>query len=221
MTTSASSKSENLLLLPPQFLAPAAYYAAMTLFSDVVIDTSMRFNKRFKSTHRTMIADANGTAMITVPIEKPASLSAALWSDIKVSAHGNWWNVMVTALRSAYGRTPYFEFYIDDFLPLIESRTAGKSLMELDLALDAILRRHFLIDAKVSLIPPQNINKSSVSDFRFRNIDFTVSVEYYQLRAENYGFQPGLSAVDLLFNMGPEAAVVLRRMADMYSVGYC
>lgn len=38
-------------------------------------------------------------------------------------------------------------------------------------------------------------------------------VKYYQIRSAELGFLPHLSAVDLLFNMGPESAIVLREMA--------
>lgn len=37
-------------------------------------------------------------------------------------------------------------------------------------------------------------------------------VPYYQVRALRHGFIPGLSAVDMLFNMGPESALILPRM---------
>ena len=36
-------------------------------------------------------------------------------------------------------------------------------------------------------------------------------VPYYQVFQEKFGFLPNLSIVDLLFNMGPESLLVLRR----------
>lgn len=209
---------ESVLLLPPRFLAAVPYYAAMTAFSRVIIDTTMPFNKRTKSTHRTTILDANGEAMVTVPIEKPKSMSQALWSDIIVSAHGSWWNVVVTALQSAYGRTPFFEYYIDDFMPLLSAEAAGKPLMDLDCALDSVLCRLMnMTETDVYYGNPEKIlSKNAIEcpvvDFRYRNIDFTKTVDYYQLRALKYGFQPDMSIVDLLFNMGPESILILRKM---------
>ena len=38
--------------------------------------------------------------------------------------------------------------------------------------------------------------------------------EYYQVFRERTGFQPHLSIVDLLFNMGPETRLVLRDSMD-------
>lgn len=211
--------SESTLLLPPQFLADTSYYAAIWAAKEVVIDTSMPFNKRFKSTHRTVIADANGLATLTVPIEKPRKMSEAKWTDIYVSSHGAWWNVVMTALRSAYGRTPFCEFYIDDFDALINSSTVCHPLMELCISLDRLMRRFLQIDTPVSYGNPTDIlaekDKShAISDCRYHKAENINPVSYYQIRAARYGFIPNLSAVDLLFNMGPESPVILKKMSD-------
>ena len=82
------------------------------------MDWDTAFDKRDKATHRFTIADTRGRLDLTVPIAKPAS-SRCRWSEIGVSTHGAWWDVHRVALESAYGRTPYFEFYIDRFLPML------------------------------------------------------------------------------------------------------
>lgn len=200
------------IILPPQFLGSVDYYAAMMASDNIVIDSSMRFNKRFKSTHRTIIADANGTNTITVPIVKPLNMTSARWGDVMVSDHNQWWNEAFNALQSAYGRTPFFEFYADDFLPFFSQKVAGTSLMDYDLGLDALLRKLLFIEASVEYEIPEE--DGGFADYRTLPIDFTRTVEYYQVRAQRHGFIPGLSIVDLLFNLGPEAALVLKSMVS-------
>ncbi|MDY5768431.1 MAG: WbqC family protein, partial [Alloprevotella sp.] len=39
-------------------------------------------------------------------------------------------------------------------------------------------------------------------------------VPYYQVFSSRTGFLPHLSIVDLLFNLGPESRLVLRKMAQ-------
>ncbi|MBD5255490.1 MAG: WbqC family protein [Barnesiella sp.] len=209
MATSPHTERST-ILLPPQMLGSVDYYAAIAAFENVVVDTSMRFDKRFKSTHRTTIADANGTMMLTVPIVRPQSLSTALWSDIKVSDHNAWWNLMMTALRSAYGRTPYYEYYDDDFQQLIGPHAAGMTLMEFDRQLDMLVRRLAGITSNVVYAPARTIVDGDVADYRRKPIDFTHPVAYYQVRALRHGFISGLSIVDLLFNLGPETPLILR-----------
>lgn len=198
------------ILLPPQLLGSVDYYAAVSASPCAIIDTSMRFDKRFKSAHRTTIVDANGRMMLTVPIVRPQSVFAALWSDIIVSPHNDWWNIFMTALRSAYGRTPFYEFYEDDFLAIINREVAGRPLMMLVEELDTLVRRLAGITTVVGYSVPDDM--PAAVDYRRRTIDFTRPVSYYQVRSDRHGFMAGLSIVDLLFNMGPETPLILREM---------
>lgn len=202
------------ITLPPQFLGSTAYYALIDAAGEVTVDLSLPFDKRFKSIHRCTIDGANGPKTLTVPIGKPQSMRSALWSDIVVSAHGSWWNELLTALHSAYGRTPYFEFYIDLFEPLISKDTPGMTITGLDRALDTLLRRLLQIDTPVTYNEDaaKNAFRGSQKDFITMLENSTAAVEYYQVRALKHGFRPYLSAVDLLFNMGPESPFILRQM---------
>ncbi len=202
------------LILPPQFLGSTAYYALIANADAAVIDCCMNFDKRFKSIHRCTIDGANDVSMLTIPIQKPQSLSKAKWNEITISAHGTWWNELLTALHSAYGRTPFFEFYIDDFAPLFTKNTPGMSIIDFDIKLDTLLRRLLQIDTPVTYLT--NSDKStfrgSQSEFRKKMEESTHPTEYYQVRALKHGFRPHLSAVDLLFNMGPESPLILKKM---------
>ena len=88
-------------LLSPAYYANVDYYATLAKYGSAVIDFSSRFDKRQKSTHRTVIADVNQELQLTVPIEKPVSLTAARWSDIRLSRHGEWWHVHRVSIESA------------------------------------------------------------------------------------------------------------------------
>lgn len=202
------------IILPPQFLGSTAYYAVIAAADEVTVDLSMSFDKRFKSIHRCIIDGANGPTMLTVPIARPQSMMSANWNDIIVSEHGGWWNEMLTALHSAYGRTPYFEFYIDLFEPLLSKDTPGITITRLDRELDTLLRRLLQIDTPVNYIEDaaKSSFRGSQKDFSAMMDNSTIDVEYYQIRALKHGFQPRMSAVDLLFNMGPESPFILRRM---------
>ncbi|MDE6643883.1 MAG: WbqC family protein, partial [Muribaculaceae bacterium] len=39
-------------------------------------------------------------------------------------------------------------------------------------------------------------------------------VPYYQVRADRLGFIPNLSILDLIFNLGPEAPLLLKKITD-------
>lgn len=206
--------TDRTAIMPPQFCGGIGYYALMSAYTRVVIDRKMRYDKRMKSTHRHTIADTRGPLTLTVPVEKPPKTSGSTWDDISVSLHGDWWNVHRTSLESAYGRTPYFEFYIDRFLPFYNGwgKTGhDMSLMNLDCGIDRVIREILGIDSKVSYDTATASDKSVTDDYRQSQPAMPV-VLYYQIRDSRLGFIAGLSILDLIFNMGPESPVILRKM---------
>lgn len=189
--------------MPPAFCGDISRFALIAACGGrVAVDADRRFDKRFKSTHRCVIADTRGQLTLTVPIEKPASFRSARWSDIIVSGHGDWPRLHVTALESAYGRTPFYEFYADRFNPLL-LEAPGRRLVDLDADLDALILRILGIEPS----PAGDTGPLS-------GMEIAVAPPYWQLRADRLGFIPGLSILDLIFNLGPEAPLHLKRLID-------
>lgn len=204
------------------FLPPVGYYRLIARARSVVIDGSQRFDKRFKAAHRCTIADVRGPANLTVPIEKPTSMTAARWSDILISDHNHWWTQALETLKSAYGRTPFFEFYLDAFEPFFAPSVAGRPLVDYNQALDHLCRRLIGLQTPVAYnsdpslsaynSDPETCAATSVAAPKSVVRDFEIPDQqpYYQVRALDQGFHPGLSIVDLLFNLGPESLLYLR-----------
>lgn len=190
----------------------------------------MRFDKRFKSVHRCRIVDTQGELMLTVPISRPSTNDGPLhWNQVRVSSHGQWWSDHRISLESAYGRTPFFEFYIDRLLPFLQDLDI--TITELDQAIDKVVREILHLPVKVEYA---NLSEKSVRDLAeeciiesskedliegeeiidFRKNDFShiAAVPYYQIRALQLGFFPDLSILDLIFNLGPESPLILDQM---------
>lgn len=202
-------------IFPPRYLAPISYYAAMAACDRVIINTGLRYDKRCKAVHRADIADTHGLLRLTVPVSKdPDAIPGTrpLWSDRTVSAHGRWWEIHRVALESAYGRTPYFQFYIDNLLPLISEASIGCSVIDLDTGLDIRIRAMLHLDTEVIC------GEASDDAVYFEDMEIPDAEPYWQVRADRHGFMPGLSIVDLLFNMGPEAQLILRRMSRQITI---
>lgn len=190
-------------LFPVRLFPEASYYAAMARHSRVAFDTDARYNKPEKGVHRFTIADVAGTLRLTVPVSRPSG--ATLWRQTLVSDHGRWWETMPIALESAYGRTPFFEFYIDRFLPLFSPEPVP--ITELCLRADRIVRGILRTSSTI-------VEAASVPDaVCYTDADFAAMElpQYWQVRAHKLGFIPHLSVLDLIFNLGPEAELLLDR----------
>lgn len=203
---------EAVVTLPIQYFGSVGYYADMAAHGAAVVDDTARFDKRFKSAHRCEIADTRGVLRLTVPVRKPDHRSEGplRWSDIAISDHGQWWQDVDTSLASAYGRTPYFEFYIDRLRRFFSRTTPEEfgSVAELDREVDRAVRSILKLPTEVGYAS----EGSKAIETPSTALANHCSIEYYQVRKEKLGFIGGLSILDLIFNMGPEAPVILYQM---------
>lgn len=207
---------EARLTLPLRYFGTVDYYAAMGACACVTVDDTARYDKRQKGTHRMDIVDTHGLKSLTVPVSRPDNLVGPLcWSDIAVSRHGQWWHVVSETLASAYGRTPFFEFYIDRLRPFFSSSTpdiypdVATLCHEADTAVRAILG----LDNDITYASQSTVCPTSAALPAITQSDLPIfPIEYYQVRHDKFGFLPHLSVLDLIFNMGPESPLILRKM---------
>ena len=65
-----------------------------------------------------MIATANGVQTLSIPVEKFDDVKCEM-KDVRISDHDNWRHQHWNALLSAYGESPFFEYYQDDIRPFL------------------------------------------------------------------------------------------------------
>ena len=206
-----STIDDRVLVLPPRFLAGIDYYRLAARYRYVAVDPDVAFNKRAKTVHRTTIADTRGPLQLTVPIAKVDHATRARWSDVAVSSHNQWWNAMMTSLESAYGRTPFFEFYVDRFKPFFGTRSdgGGEAITALDDGLHRVACDILGLPAPLPVADAMALDLPADDYRRAPMPDMPPVKPYYQVRADRLGFIPGLSIVDLIFNTGTEAPLYL------------
>lgn len=206
--------------LPPRLCGGIELYVAAWAAGSYGMDWSRRFDKREKGTHRFTIADTRGPLDLTVPIAKPSS-SRCRWDEVEISTHGAWWDVHRVALESAYGRTPYFEFYIDRFMPMLTTGVHERftRLADLANAWDAqiadilgLCHRSSSASDNITAGPLPIAPDASAADIALPTSTDDIP-PYRQVRADRLGFIRGLSVLDLIFNLGPEAQLYLHALA--------
>lgn len=208
---------DTIVELPLSYCGSIPLYCAAAASGGSVIDCRRRYNKRLKETHRATIIDTHGELRLTVPITLPEIEQgrAMTWEDVEVSAHGHWWSIHLTALESGYGHTPFFQFYIDRFAPLLTSRYEHErvKLWQLDRDFSDIIASILGISAPIYITRDNPLDDAKQSIVRPIGVmPAPRQVEYYQVMASKHGFKPSMSILDLIFNMGPEAPLVLKDM---------
>ena len=204
---------DSLAVFSSRYAASVDYYAAMCRYGRVAVDLTEHYDKRNKSLNRVCIVGPNGEQSLSVPLCKPNRDMKV--RQIAISEHANWRHTHWGALFSAYGRTPFFEYFADDLKAIFENKEI-QTVAEFNLKLHEAIVEFLDLPIETTVIrdKAELSNMEIKADFRDANrdalADFRIAKEYYQIWSEKLGFCPNLSIFDLLCNLGREAVYYLR-----------
>ena len=182
------------------------WYAAMVRCGGrIAFDLSESFDKKNKVLNRMDIVGTNGLQLLTVPLAKPhRQLSVG---EVELSEHANWRHTHWGALFSAYGRTPYFDYFADDLQRLYFDMSL-RTIAAFNLALHRLVVD--FLDLPIEEVSAEECAEDWRDSVAGERISALPVESYEQIWEDKNGFLPGLSILDLLFNLGREAVFVLR-----------
>lgn len=190
------------VLLSSAYLPPVQFFSAMK-GNRVVIEQFDNYRKQTLR-NRCLIATAGGMQALTIPVVK-SDAPKQLMRDVRISDHGDWRRQHWNALESAYMSTPYFIYYQDEFRPFYEKK--WDFLLDFNMELTRVILKLAGIGTSMELTESYESGPDCMTDLRGLIEPGKSGYQakpYWQVFSEKYGFLPNLSAVDLLFNMGPE-----------------
>jgi len=214
-------------LLSTTYFGPVQWYQKLHRSEVVYLEQHENFIKQTYR-NRCVIATTNGLQVLTVPVEHAEGnngLDSRNIASLHISDHNNWRRVHWNALMTAYGESPFFDYYADDLRPFFERK--WETLFEFNLDITRKMCELLDIHPDIRLTGSYRSTKvveeencealiASLVDYReairpkhpLPDNDFS-SKPYYQVYAPKQGFFPNLSILDLLFNMGNEAIFYL------------
>ena len=221
-------RKEIVAVRPPEYFPRLAYLALMQQAERFVLADTFQYSRQSfqnRARLRTPPRPRRSWQWISVPIK--GGQHGRPICEVEVDVRAGWQRSHWRAFRYNYQTAPFFDHYEADFRALFEQ--PWTSLGALTCASTELLHRLFGLPARLvraSTLPaaPRELGAlvgygnvlltSEASAEHDRAHVPTARVLHYRdpVYHQNFdGFEPGLSAVDLLFNYGPGAPELLQR----------
>ena len=213
------------IILSTAYFAPIEYFSI--LLSDdcnVIVERHENFNKQSYRNRCTIYA-ANGLLNLVAPVVKMEKPKMRI-DEVKISYSMQWQKQHFKAIESAYRRSPFYEFYVDELIEFFTHRY--EYIYELNMHIMRKLCE--LINIPCDVEESSKFIKSEtckgIVDMRYKihpkvkSANYDKYAHYTQVFGEKWGFKPNLSILDLLFNAGPDAKEYLFNVLKTENMSY-
>jgi hypothetical protein len=193
-----ASVEEVILTLP--YFGNIDHYAQL-LSTDAWIDVHEHYQKQ-SCRNRMYLCDAQGRFSLTAPVLHKSGEKETL-KEIRLSAKEDWQSNHWKAIKSAYGASPFLMYY--------EMELKTFFSQDFELLIDLNQAAHEMICGFLKCPIPLRFSESYIEstfgeDHRWRyKHHFPECETYIQVFTDRQPFFPGLSVLDLILCIGPEA----------------
>lgn len=151
--------------------------------------------KKQSGINRYAIAGPNEIMKLSVPICHEDKLKPQ--SMVRINYQEKWIKTHKQAWQTAYGKSPFFEFYDYKFFSIFDANVEYLG------DFNAQLLRLLLLQLKVPIQCVQFKNDCATEHQTSSSTLEIESLPYSQVFDAKFGFRQPVSAIDLLFNIGP------------------
>ena len=176
--------------------APISWYAGIIGSGRICLANEDSFSGH-PCMNRIAFTGKQGKQSFSIPLVHKSRHGA--YSQVEISYRTNWHRQLVNALRTCYGKSPFFEYFDYRLEPIILKE--HRYLWDLNYAI--------LEETLKCIKMPVVLDIVASSGASIQGLDSGFEKTYYQVFAEDTGFVPNLSILDLLFNEGTDAMAVL------------
>lgn len=197
------------ILISTAYLPPIEYFSLIHNADEVLIEREENYLKQTYR-NRCYLLTTNGIQTLTVPVYL-GSIHKTPVKNIRIDYSKRWQQVHLRAINTSYRSSPFFEFYFEEIEKCILKN--HEFLIDLNTGLTEVILKILMLNRSIrytSFFIPVG---TTDYDFRYKIMPKKKSgfvlKEYTQVFNHNPGFVPGMSIIDLVFNMGPESMYYL------------
>lgn len=223
-TFAKMSATDSIFLIELQYFPPIQYFAKLLQFDKVRLEAHENYNKGTYR-NRCHIAGANGLQRLSIPLRKGKNSQQSV-QEVAIANDENWQAEQWHSIKSAYGNSPFFEYYADELQPFFKKEYTllwdwNLDLLKKMMELTGVDCQIEWTDSYVQII--EHDDAAPVFDYRnsiqpkksrHKEDNAFKKVSYGQVFIEKHGFLPNLSILDLLFCQGPSASEILRQSVN-------
>jgi len=168
--------------------------------------------------NRCRIQNANGVLSLSIPLVHGKNQNTP-YKDLKICYSQQWQKMHWTGLTSSYRRSPYFEYYEDEFYTFYHTET--RYLLDFNQqffdVICRILKYSPSYDFSETYLNTEELSNKHLLDYRGLHHPKTHKNKvqydyppYSQVFSDRMPFIPDLSILDLLFNKGTRSLEYLQ-----------
>ena len=193
------------IVVSTAYLPPVEYFSIISRASEISIEREENYIKQTYR-NRCYILSAHGPQLLSVPVCL-GSLHKTRLKDIKIDYSKRWQQVHLRAITASYNSSPYYEFYFENVEKIISQNHQFLLDLNMELTMAALemLKVRKILSYTTYFEPVMN----NENDFRYKispkNKSRFSEKKYTRVFNIDKDYIPGLSIIDLVFNMGPEA----------------
>ncbi len=198
-------------LFIPTYFSPISQFTAIVNTDKIIFEVEDNYQKQ-SYRNRCYIYGANGKQLLNIPIHHPKTNGRKKTKDILVDNSTFWQKQHLKSLESAYKSSPFFEFYIDDLLPVFTKKY--HYLLDINIDTFTLISKALQINSTYKKTSIYNVNTTKkdvryLADIKFKRKEKTLP--YTQVFSNKHGFIHNLSILDLLFMEGTNAINFLEK----------
>ena len=203
---------DRIPVISAMYFGPVDLYRSLAGHAAAIVDAGEHYQRQ-SHRNRMRIIGPNGPQDLVVPIVRRSGEKMPMHT-VGISYAESWPQQHLHAIRSAYGKTPWYIHFADGIEQLLLAR--HERLIDLDIASMRMCIKWLGIVCELKVSdrymedPPIDLRDRFHPKKDLIQLKDRVP-EYPQVFADRHGFAPRLSVLDLLCNCGPQATRYLLR----------